>query len=1060
MFVASWMVRLAAPVQSANLDPYLEARIESQSSDEDLGVFVHGKSVRDALAAVRTSDLHLVDVFQRVGVAFAVGSPSAILEALGKPGVTYLEGDRPIELHLDTAHKATRGDAAMSGFDVDGVMVPGADGSGISIAVVDSGIDGTHPMFLQSGESKVVRNVKLTCFSDQVDLEIPCAGGPGNARDRYFIDSPTNDTDTVSLGGHGTHVAGIAAGAEVTSGDRSLKGAAPGSKLVGISVAHTISVYGGAAGLNWVLEHHAAPCGAPSSDCPPIRVVNNSWGAGGEFDPQSTITKLQDLLVADGVVVVFANGNSGGDGSDNSSNPYGLNPTPGVISVANYNDDESGSRDHQLASSSSRGMKGAPATYPDLSAPGTDITSACRPQLAICGSPEGLDPNYGTISGTSMAAPMVAGIVAQLLQANPSLTPAQVEDILEDTAYEFAGGAAYEPDPFNPDGNTSFDKGHGLVDAMAASARVRGIRIEQATPPRLECAGGELIAADGRGDVSQAMLDLTAGWINWDGERLAFRIAVADLTEGYPPGRTGLFYAASFRYGAGRYFVSASRQLTQFNGVPPLPNGQTFTLGFVEEGVSTTYRTAAGGLSGSFDFNADLITIHLSDADIERANQVLGSEGTPPDMPLLDEGLVLRDLLIESRSSAGAGVSSAGITSGGSLLFVGDTADGACAYVIGGGAENEPPPPPALLDAKLSSGNPTFEWTSGPFTRTPPLTSIFFGDSCTSRDDAKCDRKRIEIAVPPHGATLTITTTSGDESADFDLYVFGPDGEEIGSSASEGSDEEVVVRLTKSGIYTVAVNPFFADNSSYSGKAAIAGPSETVEDPPEGTYDGTLSPGGTYSWTGGGIHANIVFRCSGLVTLICDTERIWVKVPPSGSVLTVNLSHSGNPDFTDLMVYLLDPAGRMIARSEVGGTNHDLAAFVTDPGVYRVAVTGLSAGNTYSASSQLDCPETICPAAEIEDEPEDPAKKAGPVARTRKKSSPVIAAAASTAPPLAEPEPKVEVGTAKPEGLDTEVRVEGRQQSRALPNAALVVVLLTGSAIGAELFRRRMSSRA
>jgi serine protease AprX len=69
-----------------------------------------------------------------------------------------------------------------------------------------------------------------------------------------------------------------------------------------------------------------------------------------------------------------------------------------------------------------------------------------------------------------MAAPHIAGIVAQLFQADPSATPAQIEAALKGTAYRYTNGAAY-----SSQGGylTSFDKGTGLVDVMAAVARLR-----------------------------------------------------------------------------------------------------------------------------------------------------------------------------------------------------------------------------------------------------------------------------------------------------------------------------------------------------------------------------------------------------------------------------------------------------------------------------------------------------------------------------------------------------------------------------------------------------------
>jgi serine protease AprX len=72
-----------------------------------------------------------------------------------------------------------------------------------------------------------------------------------------------------------------------------------------------------------------------------------------------------------------------------------------------------------------------------------------------------------------MAAPYVAGVVAQLFQADPTLTPAEVESILESSAHPFTAGGAYESDPAG--GTTSFDKGHGLVDVFAALGAVQPV---------------------------------------------------------------------------------------------------------------------------------------------------------------------------------------------------------------------------------------------------------------------------------------------------------------------------------------------------------------------------------------------------------------------------------------------------------------------------------------------------------------------------------------------------------------------------------------------------------
>ena len=75
---------------------------------------------------------------------------------------------------------------------------------------------------------------------------------------------------------------------------------------------------------------------------------------------------------------------------------------------------------------------------------------------------------------TSALHQLVAGIAAQVLQVAPSLTPAEVEDLLEDTAEAFAASGPYESDPANPGSPISFDAGHGLVDAVAAVQAAAG----------------------------------------------------------------------------------------------------------------------------------------------------------------------------------------------------------------------------------------------------------------------------------------------------------------------------------------------------------------------------------------------------------------------------------------------------------------------------------------------------------------------------------------------------------------------------------------------------------
>ena len=705
----------AAPRTVAKVDAALVAQLAEAASADRLLVFVHANHVRTAKAAAAAAGLVLVDSFDRVGIAVATGTPAQIRAARTQPGVTYLEGDKPISFDMQTSHIATRGREARTHFQTTMVTTTTTesrnpngkgkktvtttttapafpdeiDGSGIGIAIIDSGIDGTHPMFQvdTNGDgtpdrSKVVRNLKHVCASGVlIPLAGPCTGDPtttdpttgkpyGDAHDAAFIDLTNvgNDTDTGSNGGHGTHVAGIAGGVDVTTSDgRELHGAAPDATLIGLSVGQTISVYAGAAGMNWVLEHHDAPCGpgVPATTCPPIRVVNNSWGSGGAYNPEDARSKIQDALVAEGVTVVWAAGNSGGNGSSDAVNPPAKSPTPGVLNVANYDDGGLGTRNGGMNSLSSRGKKGDVATYPDISAPGTNITAACRAYLPVCATGLDLaDPDYNTISGTSMAAPHIAGIVAQLLEVKPTLTPGEIEDILEDTAHQFPGGGAYEPDlpERNANHTTSFDKGHGLVDVIAAVDRVLGT---SSAAPASECTADGAVVTDIAGDAdavlgnktplpSEPGLDIREGRVAWDGTNATFTIKVTNLTDTPPQAATGEHFDYNFSYGGGGYYLTARW---------PRTGSPSFVLGRFDS--TTGARTTLATLTGTFDTSTDTITTVLPGDAISKA--VTGA-------PVMTNGDALTGFSIVGRRISGAVVPDA------------DTANGTCPYTLGVGA--------------------------------------------------------------------------------------------------------------------------------------------------------------------------------------------------------------------------------------------------------------------------------------------------------------------------------------------------------------------------------------
>jgi len=411
---------------------------------------------------------------RRAAVAGLVGSALAVCAALGPrpalaqtPPVIGLPNyggpstTGTAAVRADLAHQQLRG--------TDGEPL---DGRGTSIAIIDTGVDPTHPAFsLPDGSSKLARSLSaLPCLVQQ-----QTAPSDGSC----VTDLPlTVDSDT-GHGGHGTMVSGVAVGNSYTLTDGTpVGGFAPGARVVMISA--TAALQGIDNAFAWVLAHHAAPCGdgVPASTCPPIRVLSCSWGAN-----DLVITALEDKLAAEGVLTVWANGNQGGDGTTSNSNPSpSADPTPGVMTVASYDDQGTGTRDGKVSTTSSRGAASQPSTWPDISAPGDNMISACRPYLAICmaigtgphNGPAATDVGtYNTASGTSFSAPALAGVIAMLFQADPHASAAKIDDTLKATAYKFRDGAPYQ----RLGGYTSsFDKGAGLVDAYAAALRLGASR--------------------------------------------------------------------------------------------------------------------------------------------------------------------------------------------------------------------------------------------------------------------------------------------------------------------------------------------------------------------------------------------------------------------------------------------------------------------------------------------------------------------------------------------------------------------------------------------------------
>jgi len=349
----------------------------------------------------------------------AVELPNRVIKQISERSeVLSVHFDRPIAGHNNRTSVSVGARAAQQQW--------GYDGAGIGVAVIDSGISGWHDDLSYQGSSTQVRVV-------------------GGQRVTGFVDFVNDRLQAYDDNGHGTHVAGIIAGNGYDS-NGAHAGIAPAAHLVSLKV---LDEYGGGvisdviAAFEWAIVNRVAHN---------IRVINLSVGAriteSYETDP---LTLAAKRAVDAGIVVVAAAGNLGQKTVNNKKKTqYGSITAPGnapwVLTVGASSTQGTLSRwDDKVAPYSSRGPAAVDfVAKPDLVAPGTGIVSLADPTsqfyltkaaYLLKGSRYGAPSRpYLSLSGTSMASPVVAGTVALMLQANPSLNPNLVKAILQYSA--------------------------------------------------------------------------------------------------------------------------------------------------------------------------------------------------------------------------------------------------------------------------------------------------------------------------------------------------------------------------------------------------------------------------------------------------------------------------------------------------------------------------------------------------------------------------------------------------------------------------------------------------
>ncbi|HEU0302902.1 MAG TPA: S8 family serine peptidase [Longimicrobium sp.] len=434
------------------IDPVLTTLLNVTSPLQKLQVLVTYDPTRttgDAVSRALTSSGAGIIRFKHLPVVFALATPVQIASITTKPGIRSVYSNRQLQYYLAESVPSINGHLAHAA---------GYDGEGVGIAILDSGIDGAYSPDLKH-PTRTVQNVKFIADPTSV---VSFGNAPAPLASALLLENvPTSETSS----GHGTHVAGIAAGDGTGSAARYV-GVAPGANLIGLGTGEVILVLWTLAGLDWILENH---------ETYNIQVVNNSWGSEGTFDPADPINVATKMLYDEGIAVVFAAGNSGPGA--NTLNPYSA--APWVISVAaackTVTPDPTNSaaqcadgRGGILADFSSRGIAGDPLYHPDITAPGVNIVStrsifgvtmtalSLPADLQDCAIAPAHLPYYICIGGTSMAAPHVAGAIALLEQASGGdLTPDQALAAIRASARPLPGYGEWEV-------------GAGYLDVLAA----------------------------------------------------------------------------------------------------------------------------------------------------------------------------------------------------------------------------------------------------------------------------------------------------------------------------------------------------------------------------------------------------------------------------------------------------------------------------------------------------------------------------------------------------------------------------------------------------------------
>ena len=469
----------------------------------------------------------------------------------------------------------------------------GFTGKGVSLAVIDTGIDDEHP----SLSGKFLAGVDMT--------------KPDNLPFLFPQDGTYNPDD---IQGHGSTCSGIATGTGAPEGE--YQGTAPDARLVDIRIGTRIGYAPGEfwagsqtdphikdgtiRGINWGIENHDSswPSGG---ECEGIDIFSLSWGVdiGMDSDGTDQYSRLLDAAVEAGVIVVNAAGN---DGPDNTGFTALSASSKAIIVAATDDMNTLEHEDDVVAFYSSRGPRtdngdGDPydELKPDIAAPGTNISNLQPDTTRITG--DASQNGYGARgSGTSYATPLIAGVVALVLEANPDLEGQNdiVKEIFRYTAERKKPAAMTDLDPFwEP------DFGWGVVDAYNSVRLALTVEDPSSIEPVLQAHITNLSGAEARpffkfNTTSTVSIGGLAWSRNGDFERVEYSVdggpwdrITEQTTEAFNPWKVEISGLSNGLHKVSVRTVSGSKCSLQ---------------SFIEVNVSGPGDRGGGGIGGAFLF--------------------------------------------------------------------------------------------------------------------------------------------------------------------------------------------------------------------------------------------------------------------------------------------------------------------------------------------------------------------------------------------------------------------------------------------------------------------------